>query len=113
MSTGIPPQPESEAVAPISVEFVGFWRRAAAFAVDATLLGCIGAALGVALGNWLVGVGQWGRLIGVVIAGAYLVPANSSLFGGQTIGMRLLKIRVQTVSGELLSPGQSAVRYLL
>jgi len=42
-----------------------------------------------------------------------LVPANSSLFGGQTIGMRLLKIRVQTVSGELLSPGQSAVRYLI
>ena len=80
MSTGIPAQPEPEAAAPISVEFVGFWRRVAAFAVDAALLGCVGAALGAALGNWLVGVGQWGRLIGVVIAGAYLVPANSRLF---------------------------------
>jgi uncharacterized RDD family membrane protein YckC len=113
MSTGIPPQPDSDAIAPISVEFVGFWRRVAAFVVDATFLGCVGAALGVALGNWLVGVGQWGRLIGVVIAGAYLVPCFGSLFGGQTIGMRLLKIRVQTVSGKLLSPGQSVVRYLI
>jgi uncharacterized RDD family membrane protein YckC len=111
--TGTPLQPDSKAAAPISVEFVGFWRRVAAFAVDAALLGCVGAALGAALGNWLVGVGQWGRLIGAVIAGAYLVPANSVLFGGQTIGMRLLKIRVQTVSGELLSPGRSAVRYLV
>jgi uncharacterized RDD family membrane protein YckC len=113
MSTGIPPQAGPDATAPISVEFVGFWRRVAAFAVDATVLGCVGAAVGVALGNWLVGVGQWGRLIGVVIAGAYLVPANSRLFGGQTIGMRLVKIRVQTLSGELLSPGRSAVRYLV
>jgi uncharacterized RDD family membrane protein YckC len=114
MSTGIPPDAGLEATtAPISVEFVGFWRRVAAFTVDALVLGCVGAALGVALGNWLVGVGQWGRLIGVGIAGAYLVPANSSLFGGQTIGMRLLKTRVQTLSGELLSPGRSAVRYLV
>jgi uncharacterized RDD family membrane protein YckC len=112
MSTGIPPQRDPEAAVSISVEFVGFWRRVAAFAVDAALLGCVGAALGAALGNWLVGVGQWGRLIGFVIAGAYLVPANSGMFGGQTVGMRLLKIRVQTVSGELLSPGRSAVRYL-
>jgi uncharacterized RDD family membrane protein YckC len=92
---------------------VGFWRRVAAFAIDTVLLGCIGAAVGAALGNWLFGVGQWGRLIGVFIAGAYLVPANSILLGGQTIGMRLLKIRVQALSGELLSLGRSAVRYLV
>jgi uncharacterized RDD family membrane protein YckC len=111
MSTGIPTQANSETT--LNVEFVGFWRRVAAFTVDAALLGCIGAGLGAALGNWLVGVGQWGRLIGVVIAGAYLIPTNSRLLGGQTIGMRLLKIRVQTLSGELLSPGISAVRYLI
>jgi uncharacterized RDD family membrane protein YckC len=113
MSTDTQPPASPDVLAPIGVEFVGFWRRVAAFAVDTIVLGCVGAALGVALGNWLVTIGQWGRLIGVVIAAAYLVPANSILFGGQTIGMRLLKIRVQNLSGELLSPGRSAVRYLV
>jgi uncharacterized RDD family membrane protein YckC len=113
MPTGIPAQPEYQAAAPADVEFVGFWRRVGALVVDAVLLGCIGAALGWALGDWLVGIGQWGRLIGVVIAGAYLIPANSELFGGQTIGKRLLNVRVQAVSGELLSPGRSALRYLV
>lgn len=113
MSTFAQPPASTDVIAPFTVEFVGFWRRVAAFAVDTIVLGCVGAGLGVALGNWLVAIGQWGRLIGVAIAAAYLVPANSILFGGQTIGMRLLKIRVQTLSGELLSPGRSAVRYLV
>lgn len=113
MSTGATSRSGPEPATPSGVEFVGFWCRVAAFAVDAVLLGCVGAVLGEALGNWLVGLGQWGRLLGFVIAGIYLVPANSSLFGGQTIGMRLLKTRLQTLSGELLSPGRSAVRYFV
>jgi uncharacterized RDD family membrane protein YckC len=112
MSTGVSTQTAALTTVPIEVDFVGFWRRVAAFFIDAVLLGLVGAFVGWALGNWLVGVGQWGRLIGVVIAGAYLVPANSRVFAGQTIGMRVLKTRVQTLSGELLSPGRSAMRYL-
>jgi len=113
MPAGIPLEASPEIAAPISVEFVGFWRRVAAFTVDVIVLGCVGSVLGASLGNWLVGVGQWGRLIGVVIAGAYLVPGTSRLLGGQTIGMRWLKIRVQTLSGGLLSPGRSVLRYLV
>jgi uncharacterized RDD family membrane protein YckC len=112
MSTGVSTQTAALTTVPIGVDFVGFWRRVAAFSIDAVLLGLVGAFVGWVLGNWLVGVGQWGRLIGVVIAGAYLVPANSRLFAGQTIGMRVLKTRVQTLSGELLSPERSAMRYL-
>jgi uncharacterized RDD family membrane protein YckC len=113
MSAAVQAMPEPGQNESVGVEFAGFWRRVGALLVDVCLLACVGAAIGAALGDWLVGIGQWGRLIGVIIAGAYLIPANSRLFGGQTFGKRLLSIRVQATTGELLSPGRSAMRFLV
>jgi uncharacterized RDD family membrane protein YckC len=113
MSTGTALQSGLEKPATRRVEFVGFWRRVAAFAIDSALLGCVGAVVGTALDNWLVVIGQWGRLIGFVIAGVYFILATGRQFGGQTLGKRLLGIRVQSTSGDLLSLRRSAIRYLI
>ena len=48
--------------------FAGFWRRVAAFAVDALLLGCVGLLLGWLAFDALAALGGWGRLVGFALA---------------------------------------------
>src|SRR5690348_14117245 len=72
----------------------GFWRRLAAFVVDALILGVPAMLLGFAMFDWAASLGQAGRLIGFVVALLYFGLLNSRLGGGQTLGKRLLGIRV-------------------
>ena len=81
-------------------------RRAGAFLIDLVVCGLIGG-LGV-----FVDASPHGRnLIGVaafVLLYACLLPTT-----GQTYGMRLLRIRVQRVSGGLLGFGRALLRGVL
>jgi uncharacterized RDD family membrane protein YckC len=58
-------------------------------------------------------LGSAGRLIGVVVTLLYFGLMNSRLGGGQTLGKRMLGIRVVDKSGRLLSPGRSTVRFVV
>jgi uncharacterized RDD family membrane protein YckC len=90
----------------------GFWRRLGAFFLDCVLLGVIGVAVGLFLTDELVRVGPWGRLLGFAVAITYFGTLNSRLAGGQTIGKRLLKIKVVAKDGTALSVPKSFLRFL-
>ena len=92
--------------------FAGFWRRVAAFVVDGLILGLIGSALGLAFFDALVRMGPWGRLLGFVIALAYFVPQECAP-SGQSLGKRLLGIRVVDAQGRALSPARGVLRFIV
>ena len=93
--------------------FAGLWHRGAAFIVDGLILGLIGYALGLALFDTFVRLGPWGRVVGFVVALGYFVPQESTRGGGQSLGKRLLRIRVVDAQGNALSPARSALRFAI
>src|SRR4051812_31819978 len=99
---------QSSDVRPIA----GFWRRLGAFCLDCLLLAAIGLAVGFFLTDEFVRLGPWGRLLGFSVALTYFGTLNSVLMGGQTLGKRLLKIKVVAKSGTPLSVPKSLLRFL-
>lgn len=102
MSPDVPP--------PIPV-FAGFWRRVGAFFLDMLVLGVGGMLLGMAFSDALARLGPWGRLVGFGVALAYFGVLNSRLGDGQTLGKRLLKIRVVGADGSALPLSLAMVRF--
>ena len=90
----------------------GFWRRPGAFFLDCLLLGAIGLLIALFVGQQLVDLGPWGRLLGFAVAIAYFGPLNSRLGGGQTLGKRLLKIKVVVRDGAPLSVPKAFLRFI-
>jgi len=99
---------EASVIAPAAA---GFWRRTAAFLVDALLLGIVGMLAGWALFDVFARMGGYGRLLGFIVALAYFGVMNSARFSGQTLGKRLLRVRVVGQDGSLLSLPKSLLRY--
>ena len=91
-------------------QIASFWRRTGAAAVDALLLGAIGACLGLLWFDSLAALGRMGRFVGGAIALAYFGTLNSRIGEGQTLGKRLLKIRVTDAHGAVISLSRSACR---
>lgn len=87
-----------------------FWQRIGAAVVDAFLLGAIGACLGFLWFDQLAALGRMGRFIGGAIALVYFGTLNSKIGQGQTLGKRLVKIRVTDAKGALVSLPRSAFR---
>ena len=95
----------------LTVPCAGFWRRVAAFLVDGVVLGLVGYALGLLLFDAFVRMGPWGRCVGFGVALAYFVAQESGRGGGQSLGKRLLGIRVVDAQGRALSPLRGGVRF--
>jgi len=55
----------------------------------------------------------WGRLIGFVIALLYFGAMNSKLFKGQTLGKKILNLRVVDSSNYPITLGRSIFRYIV
>lgn len=91
--------------------FAGFWGRVGAFLLDVLLIGLAGVAAGYFLVDTLVQIGVWGRLVGFVFAGCYFGALNSRIGDGQTIGKRILGIRVVGRDGRPLPLPASLLRY--
>lgn len=89
----------------------GFWRRIAAFVLDCFILGAVGFLLGIAFEPKLVELGGAGKIVGFVIAIVYFGFMNSHIFKGQTLGKRLMKLRVVNIENHCISVGRSFVRY--
>jgi uncharacterized RDD family membrane protein YckC len=88
----------------------GFWIRTGAYILDAICLGIAGSILNGILrleptssGNGLVNL-----LIGLV----YFVALWSSTGHGQTLGMRVLNLKVIKTDGSELTYSQAAIRYV-
>jgi uncharacterized RDD family membrane protein YckC len=69
--------------------------------------------LGLVLFAQFARLGAWGRLIGFFIALTYFGFMNSALANGQTIGKRIMKIRVVDLNGSTISVVRSFTRYLI
>jgi uncharacterized RDD family membrane protein YckC len=102
---------ETQAI-PVS-RIAGFWRRVGALVVDGVVLGSIGFPLGLLLGERLAPVGTPARLIGLLVIIPYLGVLGSQVGNGQTVGKRLLGIRVVDADGNALPLNRSLVRALL
>ena len=89
----------------------GFWRRIGALVIDILLLGIIGLLSGFALGDYFAQIGIWGRLVGFSVALVYFGVMNSVIFNGQTLGKKLLKIKVVNSDNQPISLVKSFGRY--
>jgi uncharacterized RDD family membrane protein YckC len=90
-----------------------FWRRIGALFIDTLILGLVGFLLGLVLESAFVQIGGWGRLIGFVIALFYFGVMNSKLSEGQTIGKRVLGLRVVDSENQTVSLGRAVIRYII
>jgi uncharacterized RDD family membrane protein YckC len=112
----VPPEEEfrfeEEAAAPPRV-IAGFWRRLLAFLVDATVLGLIGYLLGTLFYSSFAALGEWGRLVGFLVALLYFTLFNSEVGRGHTPGKLLTRIKVVDREGNFLPLGRSLLRYLV
>ena len=89
----------------------GFWRRIGALIIDGLVLGFVGFVLGLALEKAFIQMGGWGRLIGFAIALLYFGVMNSSIAKGQTLGKKLLHVRVVNASNHTINLARSFARY--
>jgi uncharacterized RDD family membrane protein YckC len=104
--------PIPEIIGPIKA-IAGVWRRIFAFIIDGIFLGLIGSGLGLIFKDYFIGLGGYGVIVGFIIAGAYYGILNSDIGGGQTVGKKLLKIKVINARGENISVAKSALRFLV
>jgi uncharacterized RDD family membrane protein YckC len=91
--------------------FAGAWRRIGAFVIDGFLLGLLAICTGYFFFDSLVHLGAWGRLLGFVVALAYFGTLNSRVGNGQTLGKRILNIKVVGADGRALPPHKTALRF--
>lgn len=89
----------------------GFWRRIGALLIDSIILGIFGYVLGIFLEDVFVSLGGWGKLIGFIISITYFGVMNSHIFNGQTIGKKILKIKVVDALNSTISLPKSLLRY--
>ena len=89
----------------------GFWRRIGALFIDTLVLGILGYVVGLFLEDAFVQLGGWGRLIGFAVSITYFGVMNSSLSNGQTIGKKILNIKVVDSTNSTISLPKSFLRY--
>jgi uncharacterized RDD family membrane protein YckC len=89
----------------------GFWRRIGALFIDTLFIGVFGYVGGLFLEDTFVQLGGWGRIIGFSVSIIYFGVMNSSVSNGQTIGKKILNIKVVDVSSSTISLPKSFLRY--
>lgn len=91
----------------------GFWKRAVALAIDALIVGAVLIIASSVLRNVFLRLGENLWYIGFILFGIYLVLLNSSVGKGQTLGKKMLGIRVVQSGGKMPTLSQSLWRYIL
>lgn len=105
--------PQSAALTPPVGAICGFWRRLGAFLLDWLILAAPLEVLGWLYFDRLARIGDWGAIVGIVVAVVYFGILGSSIGNGQTIGMRVGKIKVVDAEGKLLPVSKSLLRYTI
>jgi len=108
-----PDSTEPDQILSEPAQFAGFWRRLVAFVIDCILIGIVGFAIGMLFFDFLAELGVWGRLLGFMIALMYFGTLNSEFGKGQTLGKRLLNIKVVDRDGVPISLHRSFLRYVI
>ena len=98
------------APAVVSGAKAGFWIRFVAIFIDSIIVGIVNSALGAILSLNTNGRSGLQLLLGLVYY-VYFWSSNSP-WPGQTIGSKLLNIRVIRTNGSDLSISQALIRYV-
>ena len=96
----------------VSGRHAGFWIRVVAYIVDALILGIVGGLLGsVSLhtGPSDARTGAPSLLLSILYFGLLW----SNIGGGQTLGMRIFKLKVVGSDGRLIGVGRALLRWLM
>lgn len=91
-------------------QLAGFWRRIAAFLIDALLLGILGQIIGWSASSFWFTIGPYGRFLGLFIVLVYFTLLYSWISNGQTLGKRLLGIAVRDKNNKPVSIKRSLLR---
>ena len=91
----------------------GFWRRVGALLIDSIILGLVGLALGLVFEKQFVEIGGLGRFIGFFMALTYFGVMNSKLSGGQTLGKKVLEIKVVNANNQTIGVLRSFARFCI
>ena len=93
-----------------AVEFAGRWRRLFAFVLDSILLGVVASTMCAFFFEPLTHLGAWGRPVGCLIAVLYFGLMDGQPGEGQSLGKRLMRVRVVDAQGRTLAAGKSFLR---
>ncbi|HEV2249085.1 MAG TPA: RDD family protein [Candidatus Limnocylindria bacterium] len=97
------------ATAVVTSEKVGFWIRVVAFVIDGIILGILSSILSsILFGGDQIRANGLNTLLGL----AYSMYFWSSYGHGQTVGDRIMKIRVIKTDGSELSLTEAFIRYV-
>ncbi len=88
----------------------GTWRRIGAFCIDMLILCIIGMLAGALLHAQFAALGRWGILVGVAVTLLYFGLTEGRPGGGQSLGMRLLGLRVVSRTGDPLGTPSAFLR---
>lgn len=104
----------SEVAAPIEHTIIApVWRRCVAYFIDSLLIGLLISNLGRFEFGRLSQFGLWGICLGFLLGALYFAPMDSKIGNGQTIGKRLMKVRVVNGNGHSVSPARAFTRYTI
>lgn len=87
-----------------------FWRRLFAFSIDYFIIFIFNLVICNLFFDTLVKIGNWSLIIGFLSFILYFGIMNSEIFLGQTIGKRILKIKVVNSNNNYLSIEKSLIR---
>lgn len=96
-------------VSDVSGAKVGFWRRTGAYLVDAIGVSIVASIIGAAIGQADL---TQNYNVSLLLGLAYFLYFWSSYGGGQTLGMKLLGIKVVKTDGSQLSITTALIRYV-
>ena len=88
-------------------------RRIGAFIIDMLLLGVVGLSLVYLIPEIFDALGRWSFMTGYLIAGLYFSIFDSTILTGQTIGKKVLNLRVVNRDGATVGLVSVAARFLL
>jgi uncharacterized RDD family membrane protein YckC len=95
------------------INIAKFWTRVWALLIDSLILGVIGYLLGLTVQDFLVSIGNYGLLFGLVITVVYQTICNSKIGNGQTLGKRAMNLQVVDINGDTINIRKSFLRALI
>jgi len=87
-----------------------FWMRIIAYLIDYSILAILGFLILLLIKPFVFKIGELGRIIGFTIFIIYHGGMNSKLFNGQTLGKKIIKIKVTKMNGKSLTLFKSIIR---
>ena len=90
-----------------------FWLRLLALLIDIVVLIVNGNILGYLFGNFFLRMRGWELFVGFIFSLQYFGFLNSSLSDGQTIGKKIMHIKVVDKHGKPILPWKSVLRSLI